>query len=341
MNTNHESSEKLGDVPGVFSLPTENIQSDQQSSGPFERHGASVSLWNEGGNFDSDPANDAQEDFPMIVWLRGDEPWFPEFDTDAEAAMNTLGIKRSRLTQIAGKELRVGRVRVDRYVKPIFRKRDIEQYLNQTRATASHQKSSEILNSAANQLSLQISRFEQRLEVINENLLSQINAGLQTVLTESLNVSVNHISELIDSLSGDLINRLAILTQENMLKHTEPLKKEFSKSSSEMNQTLTSFGTEILQNQSNQESKLSDVSSQLQALQKSFVKSTSDLHNLERCVKESLGFMREEILELKQGLQQLQKQHQPALVHHASTNQARKPRPSGAALQRRKRPTFR
>lgn len=340
MNTNHESSEKLGDVPGVFSLPTESIQSDQPSSGPCERHGASVSSWTEGENFDSEPAHHAQDDFPMIVWLRGDEPWFPEFDTDAEAAMNTLGIKRSRLTQIAGKELRVGRVRVDRYVKPVFRKRDIEQYLNQTRATASHQKSSEILNSAANQLSLQISRFEQRLEVINENLLSQINSGLQTVLTESLNVSVNHISELIDSLSGDLINRLAILTQENMLKHTEPLKKELTKSSSEMTQTLTSLGTEILQNQSNQESRLSDVSTQLEILQKSCVKSMHDLNNLERCVKESLGFMKEEMLELKQGLQQLQRQPQPAPVH-SSTNQAKKPRPSKSALQRRKRLTFR
>jgi hypothetical protein len=67
-----------------------------------------------------DQDESATNDFPMIVWLRGDEPWFSQFDMDAEAVMSALGIKRSRLTQISGKELRVGRVRMDRYIRPVL-----------------------------------------------------------------------------------------------------------------------------------------------------------------------------------------------------------------------------
>src|SRR5690606_18828586 len=61
----------------------------------------------------------AKEELPMIVWLRGDEEIASEFTVDAEAAMEFLGIKRSRLTQISGRELRVGRMRIDRYIRPV------------------------------------------------------------------------------------------------------------------------------------------------------------------------------------------------------------------------------
>ena len=62
--------------------------------------------------------------------------------------MHALGIKRSRLTQISGRDLRVGRVRVDRYIRPVYRSNDIEKYLAWTRATASHQKSSDAIKTA-------------------------------------------------------------------------------------------------------------------------------------------------------------------------------------------------
>ena len=92
-------------------------------------------------------------EFPMIVWLRGDEPYFHEFSLDAEKVMEYLNIKRSRLTQISGKDLRVGRTRIDRYIRPVYRLSDIEDYLQWTRPTASHKKSSKVLEDAAEKLS--------------------------------------------------------------------------------------------------------------------------------------------------------------------------------------------
>ncbi len=66
-------------------------------------------------------------DLPMIVWLRGDELYVDEFCLDADAAMKALGIKRSRLTQISGKELRVGRCALTvihgRFTAPVISKR--------------------------------------------------------------------------------------------------------------------------------------------------------------------------------------------------------------------------
>src|SRR5438045_3561626 len=49
---------------------------------------------------------------PMLVWLRGDESYCGDFCLDADQVMVRLGIKRSRLTQISGRELRVGRMRM-------------------------------------------------------------------------------------------------------------------------------------------------------------------------------------------------------------------------------------
>ena len=45
----------------------------------------------------------------QTVWLKGDEDFFEDFNWNADQVMNYLGIKRSRLNQISGKELRVGK----------------------------------------------------------------------------------------------------------------------------------------------------------------------------------------------------------------------------------------
>lgn len=95
------------------------------------------------------------EDLPMVLWLRGDEEIIDEFTMDAEAAMTALGIKRSRLTQISGRELRVGRIRIDRYTRPVYRPKDVQAYLEWTRASASHQKSSQAIEMAAQKLEAQ------------------------------------------------------------------------------------------------------------------------------------------------------------------------------------------
>ena len=60
----------------------------------------------------------ADETLAMVVWLDDAAHLCEEFSMDADEVMQELGIKRSRLTQISGKELRVGRLRIDKYTKP-------------------------------------------------------------------------------------------------------------------------------------------------------------------------------------------------------------------------------
>src|SRR5262245_8088354 len=102
----------------------------------------------------SEPADTMGDlaDLPMIVWLRGDEPYCGDFVLEADAVMTQLGIRRSRLTQISGRELRVGRIRRGRYVMPVYRQTDVDSYRGWTRATASHLKSSTLLQDAADSL---------------------------------------------------------------------------------------------------------------------------------------------------------------------------------------------
>ena len=89
---------------------------------------------------------------PMIVHLCGDEEFIEEFCLTADDAMTKLGIKRSRLTQISGRELRVGKIRDNRYVRPVYREEDIQRYLNWSRPTATHKASSLAFAEVSNSL---------------------------------------------------------------------------------------------------------------------------------------------------------------------------------------------
>ena len=100
----------------------------------------------------------------MVVWLRGDEPLCTEFNLEANAVMQQLGIKRSRLTQISGRELRVARIRRGRYVSPVYRQCDVDEYADWTRATATHLKASGVLTDAAAQLESSSERLAMRVE---------------------------------------------------------------------------------------------------------------------------------------------------------------------------------
>lgn len=143
---------------------------------------------------DHKPAPESQtlHDLPMIVHLQGDEDFVTEFSIDAEEAMYKLGIKRSRLTQISGKELRVGRIRVDRYVRPMYRAKDIEDYQNWTRATATHQSASQILQSSVTEMlanlkdvsSSQTHIQTERLKTLQHALLQSFHMSTKRVLDE-------------------------------------------------------------------------------------------------------------------------------------------------------------
>ena len=98
----------------------------------------------------------AQDALPIVVWLEHADDLRDEFSMDADDVMQELGIKRSRLTQISGRELRVGRLRIDKYTKPFYRPCDVAAYKSWTRATASHQSSAEAINSALAKLDQQV-----------------------------------------------------------------------------------------------------------------------------------------------------------------------------------------
>ena len=92
------------------------------------------------------------KELPMVVWMRGDEEICAEFSLDADGAMAALGIKRTRLTQVSGRELRVGRRRLGRYIKPFYRPIDIENYLRWTRRSATSQNATAALSKASEEL---------------------------------------------------------------------------------------------------------------------------------------------------------------------------------------------
>jgi hypothetical protein len=112
----------------------------------------------------------------MIVWLKGDEDYAKDFSLDAHTVMEMLNIKRSRLTQISGKELRVGRIKDGRYIKPVYRLEDIKNYKNWTRATATSQKASNIVNKAVDDLKKEtqkIIKLSQNIPNNTRNLLEK------------------------------------------------------------------------------------------------------------------------------------------------------------------------
>lgn len=106
----------------------------------------------------------AADPLEMVVWLEGHEPYVAEFCLNADQAMARLGIKRSRLNQISGKELRVGRIKSGRYIKPMYRETDIEGYLQWTRPTASHQASKRALESATAGIDAKLDSLAARLD---------------------------------------------------------------------------------------------------------------------------------------------------------------------------------
>ena len=192
---------------GHFELPTpESLNRDTNNA----LNGASQATWD-----DADEASAGQhDDFPMIVWLRGDEPWFTQFDMDAEAVMHALGIKRSRLTQISGRELRVGRVRVDRYIRPVYRSTDIEKYLTWTRATASHQKSSDAIKTAVEQLHEQTAAVRTGLDSISRNFTDHIKQEMSSFIGEAIERGLAPLDVRLEQFQTTIAGWMTQLTQQ-------------------------------------------------------------------------------------------------------------------------------
>ncbi|MFK7824572.1 MAG: hypothetical protein AB8G05_10465 [Oligoflexales bacterium] len=167
------------------------------------------------------------DQLPLSLWLKGDEPYFKEFSLDAEEVMQQLGIKRSRLRQISGNELRVGRKRVERYIRPFYRPNDVENYLSWTRATASHQKSSQMLNTAAEKLSEQSKSLLDHLSCTEQNLTKMLEQKGQDSKSslKSLADSQSHLINLTKQYGGNLLS-LSRIQQEFFSKTLLPLVKQ-------------------------------------------------------------------------------------------------------------------
>lgn len=199
----------------------EDLTSEQMPSGLNpERSGAQAS-------FTPTPA-----DLPMVVWLMGTEPWFEEFSLEADQVMQMLGIKRSRLTQIAGRDLRVGRVRRGRYVSPVFRPEDVDRYLAWVRAPASHVKSAGILNEAADALKTQSEELERQFAALRSDVVqdfadvvaksAQDTHSLYASLASELQRGFRHVADKLtarlefmqrrqDELAGRMSSHEAVL----------------------------------------------------------------------------------------------------------------------------------
>ncbi|SME96812.1 hypothetical protein [Pseudobacteriovorax antillogorgiicola] len=131
------------------------------------------------------PGSQTLRDLPMVVYLQGDEKFIQDFAIDADKAMDYLGIKRSRLTQISGRELRVGRIRKDRYIRPVYRVKDLEDYKSWTRATATSQSSSKVMEKAIHSLSDQWNEFKLESQFVWQDMAKKLKRDvLQGQLSE-------------------------------------------------------------------------------------------------------------------------------------------------------------
>lgn len=120
-------------------------------------------------------------DLPMIVLL--DDLNSADFDVSADEAMVELGIKRSRLGQISGRELRVGKKRVDRYLRPYYRQVDIVAYKERTRPSTTKQRANETLTEAARLIEIRINAL---LQATNQQLQQTLTDNIQQLRSELL-----------------------------------------------------------------------------------------------------------------------------------------------------------
>lgn len=185
---------------------------------------------------------------PMVVWLRGDESYCDEFSLDADAVMERLGIRRTRLTQISGRELRVGRTRRGRYVVPVYRPVDVTEYQQWTRATATHVKSSHLVQEAADSLRQAGEDLADRVDDTARRLTSSLE---QSVRQGALNASALTLPLLhaLDQQLGPLASQVSFLAgQEQLTRKTlEQKLRHLTTESDLLKAMLTLVGRDLLE----------------------------------------------------------------------------------------------
>ncbi len=163
-------------------------------------------------------------EFPMVVFLRGDEPYFNEFCLSADKVMEVLGIRRSRLNQISGKELRVGRARIDNYIRPVYRKIDVEEYLKWIRPSVTHKKSSDVLNEARSKLEEQTERVSEEISLQFESMMSTFQKVLKSQNFEqkiSNRTLFLKLQKNLNFVMNSLLRKNTFLQSRSVLQHAD------------------------------------------------------------------------------------------------------------------------
>lgn len=198
------------------------------------------------------PDSQSDSSLPMIVYLRGDEDCVEQFCIDADQAMHELGIKRSRLTQISGRELRVGRIRKDRYIRPVYRPQDIRDYQSWTRSTASHQSSSLLIEQTMGRLEKQCEQLaedSERLRHLSQKSLedfwqqetNRIYSMLRA-LSESLRLSKQDQQQLVAGKFSAISSYL-----EKIFSHIENSDRKIAKALADIREIELQFHKELVE----------------------------------------------------------------------------------------------
>lgn len=196
-----------------LAVPPLDVRKDQPLTqpDPFGRQGGSA----------AGPETQDEDNLPMVVWLRGDEPYAEQFSLSADDVMQALDIKRSRLTQISGHELRVGRMRVDRYIRPMYRPEDVESYKNWTRATATHLRASSLLQEATQQLTLQTeqlsARFDEAVEAVATRSEGAVRESILCAEKETRRLQAESLIRLNQDLKLQLAGVVAATKKDHEL----------------------------------------------------------------------------------------------------------------------------
>lgn len=180
-------------------------------------------------------------ELPLVVWLRGDEE---DFTLSAEDVMAALDIKRSRLTQISGRELRVGRRRVERYLKPFYRPADVHAYQQRTRAAVTRQRSADAINAAASDI-----------ESRNKKLMQEHNSYLLAALTTTTGELQKSLSTLLFATQ----QKLSVTSADNFFSQTQKLMACFEKLQHQLRTLFATFEQQTLTAQDSAAKKMQDM----------------------------------------------------------------------------------
>ena len=150
-----------------------------------------------------------------------------EFDCNAEQAMEYLGIKRSRLTQISGNQLPCARIKVDRYIRPMYRWSDVQSYRERLQLSVSYSKSKQEVHEASSELTRIASDFATTLanhRQLHEQTMEQQGQKTEAMVGKVMARMQQLESTLTEVLTACKQNRQALkLAGEFMANSSRPL----------------------------------------------------------------------------------------------------------------------